>query len=186
MTCTGIIGKPRSGKTLYLTAIAYNDYKSGRKIYSNYDLSFPYVNYDLEDLLSISTMEMDITPKTVVMQEASKWFDARRSGRRENVLLSSFTGQSGKRDIDIYYDDQFITRIDRGLRDITDFSFVSNCIRDRKKNPIIFEYEAYGGYFAYPLNKTHRIPGFVMEVYYDMYNTRQPTQPLIKNEPIYD
>jgi len=173
------MGKPRSGKTLYLTAIACNDYKSKRKIYSNYTLSFPYHNYDLEDLLSISTMEMDITPKTVVMQEASKWFDARRSGRRENVLLSSFTGQSGKRDIDIYYDDQFITRIDRGLRDITDFSFISNCIRDTKKNPIIFEYEAYGGYFAYPLNRTIRIPAYIMESFYEMYNTRQPTQPLM-------
>src|SRR4029077_18765483 len=135
--------KPRTGKTLFLTAVGFNDYNSKRKIFSNYDLKFPYKNYDLEDLLSISTMEMEISPKTVLMQEASKWFDARRSGRRENVLLSSFTGQSGKRDIDIYYDDQFITRIDRGLRDITDFSFVSNCIRDGDKKPIVFEYEMY-------------------------------------------
>ena len=117
------------------------------------------------------------------MQEASKWFDARRSGRRENVLLSSFTGQSGKRDIDIYYDDQFITRIDRGLRDITDFSFVSNCIRDGDKKPVVFEYEMYAGYFSIPMNRTIRIPAFEMEKYYEMYNTRQATEAF---DPVYE
>jgi len=183
LTCNAIIGKPRTGKTLFLTAVGFNDYHSKRKIFSNYDLKFPYKNYDLEDLLSISTMEMEISPKTVLMQEASKWFDARRSGRRENVLLSSFTGQSGKRDIDIYYDDQFITRIDRGLRDITDFSFVSNCIRDGDKKPIVFEYEMYAGYFSIPMNRTIRIPAFEMEKYYEMYNTRQPTEAF---DPVYE
>jgi hypothetical protein len=182
MPCTAIIGKPRTGKTLFLTAIAETDFRKGRSIYSNYTLSFPHKKYSIDDLLSISTMEMEISEKTVVMQEASKWFDSRRSGRNENVLLSSFTGQSGKRDIDIYYDDQFMTRIDRGLRDITDYSFVSNCIRDSNKNPILFEYTMYGGYFVYPMNRTLRIPASKMLKYYEMYNTREPTKPLIKNE----
>ena len=182
MTCTGIIGKPRTGKTLYLTMIGYFDYLAGRKIFSNYTLSFPHKRYDLEDLLSISSMEMEFSPKTVLMQEASKWFDSRRSGRNENVLLSSFTGQSGKRDIDIYYDDQFMTRIDRGLRDITDISFISNCVKTPDKRPLLFEYEQYTGYFAFPLNKTFRFPSVYMEQFYEMYNTREPTMPLIKNE----
>lgn len=182
MTCTAIIGKPRQGKTLYLTAIGHNDFKNGRKIFSNYTLGFEHTKFTIDDLLSISTMEMELSPKTVLIQEASKWFDSRRSGRNENVLLSSFTGQSGKREIDIYYDDQFMTRIDRGLRDITDFSFLANCIRDNKKNPILFEYEMYGGYFSYPLNRTMRIPASIMTAYFDMYNTREPTRPLIKKE----
>ena len=184
MTCTAIIGKPRTGKTLLLTAIAHTDFLKSRKIYGNYTLSFENTKYDIDDLLSISSMEMELSPKTVVMQEASKWFDARRSGRKENVLLSSFTGQSGKREIDIYYDDQFITRIDKGLRDITDYGFISNCIRDGEKNPVLFEYEMYAGYFMYPMNKTLRIPASEMLRYYDMYNTREPTRPLIKNEKV--
>jgi len=186
MVCVGVIGKPRTGKTLYITMVGYFDYLAGKKIYSNYTVSFPFQTYSIEDLLSISTMEMDITPKTVLMQEASKWFDARRSGRNENVLLSSFTGQSGKRDIDIYYDDQFITRIDRGLRDITDYTFMSNCLRidpyNSKSEPLLFEYEKYQGYFVYPTGKTMRFPASYMEQFYDMYNTREPTAPLIKNE----
>jgi hypothetical protein len=182
MTCIGVIGKPRTGKTLYLTMIGYFDYLAGRKIYSNYTLGFPHEIYDIDDLLSISTMEMELSPKTVLMQEASKWFDARRSGRNENVLLSSFTGQSGKRDIDIYYDDQFITRIDRGLRDITDYSFMSNRIPKHPDRPVMFQYEKYGGYFAYYTEKTMTFPAYFMEQFYNLYNTREPTAPLMKNE----
>jgi hypothetical protein len=182
LACVGIIGKPRMGKTLYLTMIGNFDYLAHRKIYSNYTLSFPFQPYSIEDLLSISTMEMELSPKTVLMQEASKWFDARRSGRNENVLLSSFTGQSGKRDIDIYYDDQFITRIDRGLRDITDMTYLANCVYTPDKTPLIFEYEQYYGYFSYPTGKTLRFPAGFMEQFYEMYNTREPTAPLIKNE----
>jgi hypothetical protein len=162
--------------------IGYFDHLAGRKIFSNYTLGFPHTRYEIEDLLSISNMEMEISPKTVLMQEASKWFDSRRSGRRENVLLSSFSGQSGKRDIDIYYDDQFLTRIDRGLRDITDYSFITNCVYTPDKKPLMFEYEKYGGYFVYPLNRTLRFPAQYMEQFYDLYNTREPTTPLIKNE----
>lgn len=182
MPCVGIIGKPRTGKTLYLTMVAYFDYLAGRKIYSNYTLGFPHITYDIEDLLSISTMEMDSDPKTVVMQEASKWFDSRRSGRKENVLLSSFTGQSGKRDIDIYYDDQFITRIDMGLRDITDYTFVSNRMPRHPQKPVLFEYEQYMGYFRFPTEKTIRLPAYYMEQFFELYNTREPTAPLIKEE----
>lgn len=178
MTCTGIIGKPRTGKTLYLTMIGYFDYLSGRKVYSNYPLYFPHTELNINDMLSITEMEMDILPKTVLMQEASKWFDSRRSNRMENVLLSSFTGQSGKREIDIYYDDQFMTRIDSGLRDITDFGFISNCVRDGDKNPLLFEYEQYHGYFRIPINKTFRFPAVYMNQFYNLYDTRAPTRPL--------
>ena len=181
MTVIGVIGKPRSGKTLLITSIGYQDYLNGRKIYSNYWLGYPHEKYDINDLLSISTMEMEISPKTVLMQEASKWFDSRRSGRIENVLLSSFTGQSGKREIDIYYDDQFVTRIDRGLRDITDYTFLVTCIYDTRyfpKIPAMFEYEMFGGYFMYATGKKLRIMAKYMEPFYNMYRTREPTKPL--------
>lgn len=178
MTIIAVIGKPRTGKTLFLTAIGYFDYLQKRKIYSNYDLKFPYTRYGVDDLLGLAQMEMEFSPKTVVMQEASKWFDSRASGRRENRLLSSFTGQSGKRDIDIYYDDQFITRVDKGLRDVTDYSYLSNCVRTPNKEPVIFEYEMFGGYFLYPLNKKLRFPAQMMYQFYSMFNTREPTMAL--------
>ena len=121
---------------------------------------------------------MDISPKTVLIQEASKWFDSRRSSRKENVLLSSFTGQSGKREIDIYYDDQFMTRIDSGLRDITDNSFISQAIPKHPEKPIVFRYFQYMGYFKVDMNKCIPFPAYYMEQYYKMYDTRKPTQAL--------
>ncbi len=178
MTTIGIMGKPRTGKTVFLTSIGYFDYLNGRKIWSNYSVNYPHNRYSIEELLSIQNMEMEISPKTVLLQEASKWFDARRSGRSENVLLSSFTGQSGKRDIDIYYDDQFMTRIDRGLRDITDYTYLTNLIKDKDGNPLLFEYEMFRGYFLYPLGKRLLIPAMAMSQFYTMYNTREPTKAL--------
>lgn len=178
MVTTFICGKPRTGKTLYLTMIGYFDYLSGRKIYANYPLYFPHTTLDINDMLSIVDMEMEISPKTVLIQEASKWFDSRRSMRKENVLLSSFTGQSGKREIDIYYDDQFPTRIDLGLRDITDYSFLAERIPPHPKDPILFRYHEYSGYFDHDMNKSTKFPAVFMQEFYKMYDTRAPTKPL--------
>jgi len=158
--------------------IGYLEFLSGRKIYANYPIYFPHTHLDIEDLLSIQHMEMDIAPKTILIQEASKWFDSRRSGRKENVMLSSFTGQSGKREIDILYDDQFMTRIDSGLREITDISYISDCIPQHPKKPIIFIYSQSKGYFRYDMNKSIKLPAFYMEQYYSMYDTRKPTESL--------
>lgn len=182
MTITFIYGKPRTGKTLYLTMLGYFDLNAGRKLYANYNVNYENTRLDIKDILGIAEMEMDISEKTVLIQEASKWFDARRSMRTENVLLSSFTGQSGKREIDIYYDDQFYSRIDKALRDVTDYTFYCKCIRDNKKNPIMFEYRMYEGFpfepNFQPTGKVFRFPAFAMQQFYSMYDTREPTKAL--------
>lgn len=187
----GVIGKPRMGKTLFLTMMAYFDLIGNnpilamknrfmsqikRKIFSNYALSFDFTSYDMNDLLSIKHMSMDIEPKTFLMQEAGKWFDSRNSMAQENKDLINFTGQSGKRESNLYYDDQFITRIDRGLRDVTEYTYVANCLRNPLSGePILFEYEEYTGYFLHPTNHTIKLPAFWMSQFYTMYNTRQAT-----------
>jgi len=178
VTCTGIIGPPGTGKTLYLTMIGNIDFVSKRRIISNYDLSFEHTKVDIYGLLDVIN-EDSTEPTTVLIQEASKWFDSRRSMRIENTVLSSLTGQQRKREMDIYYDDQFVTRIDSGLRDITNFSFVSNCVYFNEK-PMIFEYEKYYGYFRAPTNKTIRFPALYMEQYMSMFNTKETTAPLVK------
>ncbi len=107
-------------------------------------------------------------------------FDSRRSMRIENTILSSLTGQQRKRDMDIYYDDQFITRIDAGLRDITKTSFFANCIENLDGKPIMFEYEKYYGYFKSFTNKTLRFPPSYMKQFYSMFDTKEVTAPLQK------
>lgn len=171
----GVIGKPRQGKTLFLTMMGYFDMLESRRIYANYALLYKFTGYSMDDILSIKHMKMDIEPKTFLMQEAGKWFDSRNSMSPENRDLINFTGQSGKRETNLYYDDQFITRIDRGLRDVTDKSYIANCVRKPDGTPILFEYEEYGGYFQYPTNRTLKFPAFYMEQFYNMYDTRQAT-----------
>lgn len=183
MTVVFFYGKPRSGKTLHLTMNLYHDWQKGRKIYGNYDLKFPFIRYDIYDMLNIANMEMDISPKSLGIQEASKWFDSRRSGSSENVALTSLTGQSGKREIDILYDDQFASRIDKGLRDITDQTIVCHCEYDNRKMPIYFLYMVFNGFPTEPnfhyTGKQYTLPAFFMEQFYTLYNTREPTKGLI-------
>lgn len=179
------------GKTLFLTMMGYFDYigdnpiltmiqkygdKNKRKIFTNYSLGFDATGYNIDELLSMATAKMEIEPKTILMQEAGKWFDSRNSMSPENRELINITGQSGKREINWYYDDQFITRIDKGLRDVTERSYIANCVRNPVNgDPLVFEYEEYGGYFQYPTNKTFKFPAFWMQRFYNMYDTRQPT-----------
>lgn len=181
MTVTFFKGRPRSGKGVHMTMNGCHDYLHGRRIYANYWLRFPHIRLSSpDDVLTLATMEMDIAPKTVLLQEADKWFDARYSMSRENKMLSSFTGQSGKREIDILYDSQFPTRIDKALRDITESEIYCECVRDEKKNPIYFDYtyfDLFGG-----TERNYKIPAFFMEQFYGMYNTREATKSLIQQK----
>lgn len=196
----GVIGKPRQGKTLFITLLlwldshitdvlgggdsldklfarilGYSEYSIIRRVYANYPLGWDYTPYDLDDVLSIKHMKMDINPKSFGMQEAGKWFDSRNSMSPENRDLINFTGQSGKRETNLYYDDQFITRIDKGLRDVTEKSYIANCTKRPDGTPVLFEYEEYGGYFQYPTGRTLKFPAFWMSKFYNLYDTRHST-----------
>lgn len=180
MTVTFFVGKPRTGKTLHQTMNAYYDYQNGREIYANYNLHFPHIRVGIEDLLKIPFDDVDRHPKTIVLQEIDKWFDARRSGREENVYLSSLTGQSGKRNIDILYDSQFPTRIDKSLRDVTDLHIMCECISDDNKQPIAFQYTLID--LQKITTKTYLLPAVWMQQFYKLYDTYEATKPLVKTE----
>lgn len=183
MTVTFFYGKPRSGKTLHMIMNLYHDWQKKRKIYSNLDLKFPHTKLDIYDVLNIATMEMDIEPKSLGIQEASKWFDSHRAHSKENTALTALTGQSGKREIDILYDDQFANRIDNGLRYITDYTIVCHREPPHPEKPIYFQYLLFEGFpteknFRYT-GKSYTIPEVFMSQFYTLYNTREPTQSLI-------
>lgn len=183
-------GPPRTGKTVHIVMNAWGDYLNRRKIFSLRapTLKFPPVEgcytpkkLDVQEFLDITKEKIDRHPKTFLIQEASKIFDARRSGREENTALSSVTGQSGKRNIDILYDDQFPTRIDKGLRDVTDKTYLCSCIPlpETKQDPIVFEYFEFQGFMLYPTGNVHRIPAMFMKQFYPLYDTFEPTERLI-------
>jgi len=180
MTGIAFIGPPRSGKTLFMTFHAYNDYINGHAIFSNYKLMFPHTLMSPYDMLKIPFDDVDRNPKTLCIQEASKWFDTRRSLRNENVLLSSLTGQAGKRNLSLYFDDQYFERIDRELRRSAEFVYHCRCHSvkiGRIETPLAFEYIRENMYTG-EYNKLTPIPATLLAPYFDMYDSYQATIPM--------
>src|SRR4030067_3126090 len=178
MTIIAFIGRPRTGKTLFMTFHAYNNYLNGHEIFSNYKLSFPHTLMSPYDMLKIPFQDVDRDMKTLCIQEATKWFDSRASMKPENRLLHSLTGQSGKRNLNILWDDQAFERADRELRRATEFIYTSNVFIDAvTKEPLAFQYnkeDMYdGSYFKLPI-----IPATVLQPFYSMYNSYEATIPI--------
>jgi len=196
MTVTFLYGKPRAGKGIHMVMTMLHDFQHGRKIFSNMDLNppFEYTKLDIYDTLNLAAMDMDISPKTLGIQEFSKWFDSHRSNSKENTALTALTGQAGKRELDIIYDDQFANRIPDGIRYVTDYTII--CHRDppHPAEPIMFQYLVFEGFphvnyhfkytgrsYTIPAKKIEGFPVY-MEQFYTLYNTRQATQSLIMRQ----
>lgn len=185
MTVIAFVGKPRTGKTLGMTFKAYEDYSNGYEIFSNYQLMFTHTKMDVYKMLDIPFEDVDRHPKTLCIQEADKIFDSRRSMRSENVLLSSLTGQSGKRNLNIYYDTQFWYRIDKALRDVTEYIVSTSAMVDsRTKIPIAFTQEWIDTYDM--SSRIITIPAFLLKPYYSMYNSYEATRPLTNSKKMTD
>lgn len=183
MTVIAFVGKPRTGKTLGMTQAGYTNYRSGHEILANYKLNFPSRIMTVSQMLQIPFDDVDLHPKTLLIQEADKIFDSRRSMKEENRLLSGLTGQSGKRNLNIFYDTQFFNRIDSSLRYVTEYVVSCSCfIDDKTKQPIAFQYQ-YEDMFDGRIRKA-LIPAILLQPFYSMYNTHEVTKNLEKGSEV--
>jgi len=110
-----VVGELGAGKTLSLTYLAYRNFMKGRKIYSNYKLSFPYTK-----VTSIEQLE-DMKSGFFAGDELWLWIDARASTSKKNKVVSSILLKSRKRDIHFSYTTQSFSQVDKRVRNITDF-----------------------------------------------------------------
>lgn len=197
MTVICFEGKPRTGKTLFMTYFTYNNYVKGHEVFSNYVLKFPEITnqprpriMSVEDMISIPFNDVDRQPKTLAIQEADKIFDSRRSGRSQNVLLSSLSGQSGKRNLDIFYDTQYFNRVDGALRMVTDIVITASVYTDSETRlPVAFEYtitDVYESMNNDYIPKKIVIPAPMLEPFYKMYDSYEVTRPTTKNKKMID
>lgn len=202
MTVTLFDGKPRTGKGVGGCIWAYdwliNQLKMGYKreqveIFSNYKLTFADKNnMDVYDVLEIPLKDVDRHPKLICLQEVDKIFDS--WVKNEDMrMLSSFAGQSGKRNIDIQMDSQFYSRIQKVLRKIIDYKIVTaSFVNARTKRPLAFEYtigESLGndefGVIAPPITLPTNtiIHGKMIDPdYFNMYDSYEVTQAYIAPE----
>lgn len=175
----GFIGLPRTGKTLLMIYFAFLDFINGSEIMANLLLKSPfkYTRMNPYDMLKIPFDVMDREKKTLLIQEADKWFNARRSMRNENVLLGGLTGQSGKRNLNIYWDTQFPHLVDNQLREVTDVVFHASVLRVNGE-PVSFQYTKEDRFDTRDII----IPAELLKPYYDMYDSYDTTPPLTETK----
>lgn len=181
-------GLPRTGKTLGMVFYAFNNQiNKNMQTFSNLHLEFPHERMEVYDMLQIPFNDVDRNPKQLLIQEADKWFDSWLHNA-ENRLLSSLTGQSGKRNLDILYDTQFYNRIQQSLRRVTEFKVICSCtyvILNGNKIPALFwvqwcrqiDLDVYE-----PLTEPKKIPAHLLEPFFKLYDSYQATKPMVKGK----
>lgn len=120
------IGQVRNGKTISVITEGKKFYDEGYTIYSNTEVSFPYVPLTREMILEWQKKKIDFAPKSVcLISEIHAWFDSRNSMSSNNKTFSYFMTQLGKftndkqRGLTIIADTQFFSQLDVRGRMIT-------------------------------------------------------------------
>ena len=117
----GITGLKASGKTLVMTWLLYREYLLGKKIYTNYKVFFPH---ELIDVQKLVTLNIELQNAVIGIDELHMICDSRRSGKKQNILMTYFILQSRHRSVNFYYTTQFNTQIDKRIRENTDVNMV--------------------------------------------------------------
>lgn len=129
-------GLPGGGKTIGMVYFACADYQLGRRIYSNFDLTFPKIKENpympqkigMSDLIeTLYALDHDIEckiqpdqyPKTIALDELHTMWNSYRYNTNEALDLGFFVDQHRKIQADIYYSSQHEKEIPPQLRRIT-------------------------------------------------------------------
>jgi len=163
----GFCGRLGIGKTLGLTWHAYQWFKAGHSIYSNYKLGFefhPVVG--LEDI-------QDMQTGYASLDELWLWLDSRLSPTKRNRAIADILLRSRKRRISIGYTAQAFNQIDKRLRNITDLLVLPRMLR-RNKLCILKFYDN-------PPSRPVTIMKFKTDMYFKLYDTREEIERLNEN-----
>lgn len=126
ITC--VLGQRGSGKTLFMTYLAHQYHKEGKKIYSNFTLKdIPYHAITFEKLASLPD---ELTDAVVFLDEIQIGADAYEVFKRSNKMITVFATQLRKRHITLYYSTQVFKMVTKRLRLQTNYiiTFDSNTI----------------------------------------------------------
>ena len=117
----GIKGIKGSGKTLLLTWLLYKDYVLGKKIYTNFEVFFPHEIIDIQKMV---TLNVDLQNAVIGIDELHMICDSRRSGKKQNILMTYFVLQSRHRSVNFYYTTQHDGQVDKRIRENTDMNMI--------------------------------------------------------------
>ncbi len=167
----GFIGDIGGGKTASLVKEVYIKYLSGRKIFSNIKLNFPYTHVSQEDLLEMASGGFNLQDGVLVLDEIHIYLDSRTSMSKENRVITYFALQTRKVGVDLYYTTQYINQVDLRLRNLTNAliecytqensetkeKYTLNVIRMRKINKVITKKIIFQTSKVYNLYNTYEV-----------------------------
>jgi hypothetical protein len=140
----GCIGDRGSGKTLFMTYEAYNHYRNGKKVWSNYHLKFPKLpNTTPPQLIPndffINFEKYNLKDVAMFIDEFYVYIDSRSSQSNVNKVMSYFLNQTRKTHVDLYYSSQFFSQVDKRLRFNTERFIIPKCFVKNGKKYILIE-----------------------------------------------
>lgn len=144
----GWIGRPGSGKTYTLTARALSERARGREVFANYPIDGCWT-FGADDLL-------DLPPGLIVIDEAHLWFPARKAMALPPSWLAMLS-QTRKNGWDLIWSAQHETRVDRIVRDISNWMWLTTAWFGPKGRPRMFKTECFEP-------ESFRKPGKAVEV----------------------
>lgn len=113
-----LTGGLRSGKTLTAVWLALNHHVAGKRIYSNFNISF----VNKKDIMPAEILMLkDLKNCTLVLDELWTIIDSRASISGENKFLSDIILGSGKDGVTIIGTSQMAHMVDKRYRDIADY-----------------------------------------------------------------
>lgn len=165
---TGFVGAKRSGKTLGMTARLYRMKLLGRKVLTNYYCSFADGRINAKILEKMADGEIEMSHTSIGLHEVHTVLDPRLSATRRNINISYILGQTGKADVDLYYDTQLTRLVEVRLWENTEYLVI-----DPERRGDWFRYNIrYGPMSQSPGAKRGKFKIYGPR-YYDLYDTAE-------------
>lgn len=131
MAIEGLIGRPGAGKTYELTRRVLAAADRDRLVFTNYAVAHPNVYMFEPDQL------MDLPPGLVAIDEAHLWFPARMALKLPMSWLGGMS-QTRKKGWDLIWAAQHENRVDRVVRDVTSWMWLSGAWFSHNGHPVLF------------------------------------------------
>lgn len=136
MAIEAFIGRPGSGKTYTLTDRVLREADRGKTVFANYTIAHPNVyTFGPTDLL-------DLPPGIVVIDEAHLWFSARQALRLPPSWLQKMS-QTRKAGWNLLWCSQHESRVDKVLRDVTDWMWLCSAWLKVDGHPLLFTAQSF-------------------------------------------
>ena len=135
------MGELGTGKTLFLTFMAYLYHSAGAKLYANYILkNIPYT--PIEKLSNLS--ELSESMNFLAIDEGWLSMDSRRSSSFSNLIMSRGILQSRKRKADVGITAQFYSSVDLRVRGLASYVILPSIHKvDENDKPTVLMIDIY-------------------------------------------